>query len=450
MEYKPHPYQQQAENWVMEHPACGLLLEMGLGKTIVTLTAIKRLIYERMEVDRVLVIAPLRVAATVWAQEARKWTHTQNLRVVKVLGTAEERKQALKEDADIYVINRENVVWLVDYLQRDMWKFDMVVVDELSSFKSAKAARFKALRRVRPLVKRFVGLTGTPAPNGLIDLWAQVYLMDRGERLGTTLGGYRQRYFSEGKRNAQVVFNWVPKPGADRAIYDRLSDLCISMKAEDYLTLPPRMEHRVSVVLPPAAKAQYDMLERDLVLPLADSVVTAQTAAVVTGKLLQMSGGAVYDNAHDWHEIHRAKLDVLHELVEESQGQPMLVYYGYQHDLQRLLEEFPQARKLSTSEDVESWNAGRIPMLLAHPDSAGHGLNLQAGGHIMVWYSLTWSLEKYQQANARLYRQGQGQPVQIYHLIAEGTMDEQVMQILSRKEARQEALIDAVKARICR
>lgn len=414
------------------------------------MTAIQRLIYERMEVDRVLVVAPLRVAATVWAQEAQKWEHTRHLRVAKVLGSAAERKEALRQDADIYVINRENVAWLVEYLQRDMWKFDMVVVDELSSFKSSASARFRALRRVRPLVKRFVGLTGTPAPNGLIDLWAQVYLMDRGERLGATLGGYRQRYFTEGRRNAQVVFNWVPKPGADKAIFERLGDICISMKAEDYLTLPERMEHRVSVVLPPEAKAQYDTLERDLILPLADSVVTAQTAAVVTGKLLQMSGGAVYDSSHAWHEIHRAKLDVLHELVEESQGQPMLVYYGYQHDLQRLLEEFPQARKLSTAENVENWNAGQIPMLLAHPDSAGHGLNLQAGGHIMVWFSLTWSLEKYQQANARLYRQGQGQPVQIYHLIAQGTMDEQVMQILERKEARQEALIDAVKARICR
>ena len=448
MKYKPYRYQRQAEEWIMEHPSCGLFLEMGLGKTVVTLTAIDRLIYERMEVDRVLVIAPLRVASTVWAQEAAKWEHTRHLRVARVLGSAEERKAALREDADIYVINRENVVWLTEYLQRDLWKFDMVVVDELSSFKSAQAARFRALRRMRPRMKRFVGLTGTPAPNGLIDLWAQVYLMDGGERLGKTLGGYRQRYFTEGRRNAQVVFNWVPKEGADRAIAEKLSDICVSMKAADYLTLPERLEYRVPVVLEAAAKAKYVELERNLVLPLEGSVVTAQTAAVVTGKLLQMAGGAVYDTEQKWHEIHRAKLDALHDLVEESQGQPMLVYYGYRHDLQRLLEEFPQARVLSTAADVENWNAGRIPMLLAHPDSAGHGLNLQAGGHIMVWFSLTWSLEKYQQANARLYRQGQGKPVQIYHLVAEGTMDEQVMRVLSGKERRQDALIEAVKARI--
>lgn len=448
MKYKPYRYQRQAEEWIMEHPSCGLFLEMGLGKTVVTLTAIDRLIYERMEVDRVLVIAPLRVASTVWAQEAAKWEHTRHLRVTRVLGSVEERKAALREDADIYVINRENVVWLTEYLQRGLWKFDMVVVDELSSFKSAQAARFRALRRMRPRMKRFVGLTGTPAPNGLIDLWAQVYLMDGGERLGKTLGGYRQRYFTEGRRNAQVVFNWVPKEGADKAIAEKLSDICVSMKAADYLTLPERLEYRVPVVLGAAAKAKYDELERNLVLPLEGSVVTAQTAAVVTGKLLQMAGGAVYDTEQKWHEIHRAKLEALHDLVEESQGQPMLVYYGYRHDLQRLLEEFPQARALSTAADVENWNAGRIPMLLAHPDSAGHGLNLQAGGHIMVWFSLTWSLEKYQQANARLYRQGQGKPVQIYHLVAGGTMDEQVMRVLSGKERRQDALIEAVKARI--
>lgn len=448
MKYKPYRYQRQAEEWIMEHPSCGLFLEMGLGKTVVTLTAIDRLIYERMEVDRVLVIAPLRVASTVWAQEAAKWEHTRHLRVARVLGSVEERKAALREDADIYVINRENVVWLTEYLQRGLWKFDMVVVDELSSFKSAQAARFRALRRMRPRMKRFVGLTGTPAPNGLIDLWAQVYLMDGGERLGKTLGGYRQRYFTEGRRNAQVVFNWVPKEGADKAIAEKLGDICVSMKAADYLTLPERLEYRVPVVLGAAAKAKYDELERNLVLPLEGSVVTAQTAAVVTGKLLQMAGGAVYDTEQKWHEIHRAKLEALHDLVEESQGQPMLVYYGYRHDLQRLLEEFPQARALSTAADVENWNAGRIPMLLAHPDSAGHGLNLQAGGHIMVWFSLTWSLEKYQQANARLYRQGQGKPVQIYHLVAGGTMDEQVMRVLSGKERRQDALIEAVKARI--
>lgn len=449
MEYKPYPYQTHAERFILEHPACGLFLSMGLGKTVITLSAVKKLIEDFM-VERVLVVAPLRVAATVWAEECMKWDHLRDLRAVKVLGNAAERKEALRKSADIYIINRENVAWLTQYFTHAHvnFPFDMVVLDELSSFKSASSARFKALRRVRPFIRRIVGLTGTPAPNGLIDLWSQVYLLDRGERLGNTLGGYRQRYFNEGRRNAQIVFNWVPKPEAEEAIYSKLSDLCVSMKAEDYLTLPPCLERMVRVSLPPEARAAYDKLERDLVLPLRDTVIAAQTAAVVTGKLLQMADGAVYDGSRKAHAVHEAKLDALEDLVEAANGQPVLVYYSFQHDLQRILEKFPKARQLSTAKDVKDWNAGRVELMLAHPDSAGHGLNLQQGGHIMVWFGLTWSLEKYQQANARLYRQGQQQPVTIYHLVAEDTMDEQVMKILAGKEKRQDALIEAVKARV--
>lgn len=407
--------------------------------------------YNRFEITRVLVIAPLRVALTVWAEEAQKWDHLKHLRVEKVLGPRVARILALHREADIYVINRENVEWLVDYLQasKEKWPFDMVVLDELSSFKSAQANRFKALRRVRPAMARVVGLTGTPAPNGLIDLWAQVYLLDRGERLGKTLGGYRQRYFNEGRRNQQVVFEYVPKPGAAEAIYEKLGDICVSMKARDYLDMPDRLDRVVRVSLPPFARDAYDQLERDLLLPLAgDAVVTAQTAAVVTNKLLQMANGAVYDEARKAHAIHTAKLDALEDLVEAANGQPVLVYYGYQHDLQRIMEKFPGARQLVTQQDVKDWNEGKAPLMLAHPDSAGHGLNLQAGGHILVWFGLTWSLEKYQQANGRLYRQGQRQPVTIYHIVAEGTMDERVMRVLEGKDTRQDALIEAVKARV--
>ena len=448
MRYKPYPYQIRAHNWIIDHPAAGLFLEMGLGKTVITLSAVNELLYDRFEITRVLVIAPLRVATTVWAEEAKKWDHLKHLRVSKVLGDRKQRIAALRAEADIYVVNRENVEWLCGMYTGSSWPFDMVVVDELSSFKSAQAARFKALRRMRPHIHRLVGLTGTPAPNGLIDLWAQVYLLDRGERLGKTLGGYRQRYFNEGRRNAQIVFNWVPKPGADEAIYGLLSDLCVSMKAEDYLHLPDRFDRIVPVILPPEAKRQYDQLEHDLVLPLADGQITAQSAAVVTNKLLQLANGACYDEDRNIHRMHDAKLDALQDLIEAANGQPVLVYYGYQHDLQRIMEKFPSARQLSTAKDVEDWNAGTVPLMLAHPDSAGHGLNLQAGGHILVWFGLTWSLEKYQQANARLHRQGQKQPVTVFHLVAQGTMDEQVMKILAGKERRQDALIEAVKARL--
>lgn len=438
-------YQKQAVKWILDHPSCGLFLEMGLGKTVTTLTAVKELL-DDFAITRCLVIAPLRVAATVWQEEAAKWEHLAGLHVVKVLGSREEREAALREDADVYVINRENTAWLVDYwAKRKRWPYDMLVIDELSSFKSAKSQRFRALRRVRPHVDRVVGLTGTPAPNGLIDLWSQVYLLDRGERLGLTLGSYRARYFDPGRRNAQIVFEWVPKPGADAAISRLIGDICMSMKAEDYIELPDRIDIMAPVVLPDEARRAYDTLAKEFVLPYIGQPVTAQNAAVLTGKLLQLANGAVYKDDGNYMLVHNAKLDALEDLIEQANGQPVLVYYAYQHDAQRIMQRIPQARRLATAQDVNDWNAGRIPVLLAHPDSAGHGLNLQRGGHIIIWFGLTWSLEKYQQANARLHRQGQDRPVTVYHVIAAGTMDEKVLQALAAKDLRQEALIDAVK-----
>ena len=448
MKYKPYPYQEAAERWILEHKKCGLFLEMGLGKTVVTLTAIKRLI-EDFAVSRVLVIAPLRVAATVWAEEARKWDHLHDLRFSKVLGSRTEREAALRQDAEIYVINRENVQWLVEHqAQTKKWPFDMIVLDELSSFKNPKAERFKALRRTLPAVRRVVGLTGTPAPNGLIDLWSQIYLLDKGERLGRFIGAYRQRYFIPGHTNGMVVYNWVPVQGAPAEIYGKIADICMSMKAEDYLQMPDRIDITVPVVLPDSARTAYETMERDLVLPLRDEAITAQNAAVLAGKLLQLSNGAIYTEDREYIEVHSAKLDALEDLIEAANGEPVLVYYGFQHDKERILQRFPRAKVLYSSRDVDAWNRGEIEILLAHPSSAGHGLNLQQGGHIMVWYGLTWSLEQYQQANARLYRQGQEQPVKIYHLVTQGTVDEDVLKVLTGKAARQDALIDAIRGRI--
>lgn len=448
MHFKPYPYQQAAEKWILEHKHCGLFLEMGLGKTVVTLTAVKRLL-EDFAVSRVLVVAPLRVAATVWAEEAGKWDHLRMLRISKVLGSQTERMAALRQDADIYVINRENVPWLVNYYAPSRkWPFDMIVLDELSSFKSPKAERFKALRRTLPAVRRVVGLTGTPAPNGLLDLWSQVYLLDKGERLGKFIGKYRDEFFIPGHRNGMVVYNWVPVKGAADEIYRRLSDICMSMKAEDYLKMPDRIEINVPIRLSDSARKAYDTLERDLVLPMKDEAITAQNAAVLAGKLLQLANGAIYTEDGEYIQVHDGKLDALEDLIEAANGEPVLVYYAFQHDKDRILKRFPQAKALFSTKDVDAWNRGELPILLAHPSSAGHGLNLQAGGHILVWFGLTWSLEQYQQANARLYRQGQERPVTIYHLVTEGTVDEDVMKVLAGKEIRQNLLIDAMKARI--
>jgi SNF2 family DNA or RNA helicase len=360
------------------------------------------------------------------------------------LGSKKKRVEALNTPADVYVINRENVEWIVDHYGRS-WPFDMVVIDELSSFKSPSSRRFRALRKVLPLINRIVGLTGTPAPNGLIDLWSQIYLLDQGERLGPTITSYRNRYFVPGKRRGHIVYEWIPI--SEEVIYEKISDICISMKAEDWLDMPQRIDRTVTVTLPPAARARYKQLERDLLLPFSDGDVVANTAAVLAGKLLQLANGAVYDENHNVREIHKAKLEALGDIIEAANGKPILVFYTYQHDLHRIQKRF-SVRTLESSKDISDWNAGRIPVLLAHPASAGHGLNLQAGGNTIVWFGLPHSLELYEQANARLYRQGQKENVIIHHLVTEGTIDENVMKALARKALTQNDLMQAVKARI--
>jgi len=449
MKFIPHDYQKIAIEKIIDGPAVGLFLEMGLGKTVSALTAIKELLYDRFEVSKVLVIAPLRVAQSTWSGEIEKWDHLQGLRLSKVLGSEKQRIEALHQPADIWIINRENTEWLVDYYGRK-WPFDMVVIDELSSFKNPRSKRFRALRKVRPLIKRIVGLTGTPAPNGLIDLWSQIYLLDQGERLGKTLTGYRNRYFDPGRRNQNIVFEWIPKPFAEERIYEKISDICVSMKAEDWLQLPERIDNVIEVELPEKVKSQYKQLERDLILPLLDSDVTAANAAVLTNKLLQMANGAIYDEFGEAKEIHDAKLEALEEVVEAANGKPVMVVYAYKHDLDRIRKQLKKynPRTLDSDQDVQDWNAGKIQVLLLHPASGGHGLNLQAGGNIIVWFGLTWGLEYYQQVNARLYRQGQTERVIVHHIIAKGTMDEEVLKALTGKAATQNDLMEAVKARI--
>ena len=447
MIYQPHQYQEYATNKILSQAAVGLFLEMGLGKTVSTLTAIDQLLYNYFEVQKVLVIAPLRVAQTTWPDEIKKWRHLKHLKISRVLGTEKQRLAALQIKADIWIINRENVEWLVD-LYGKSWPFDMVVIDELSSFKSSKAKRFKALRKVRPAIKRIVGLTGTPAPNGLIDLWPQVYLLDQGERLSKTLTGYRSRYFDPGKRNRTVVFSWEPKPGAEEAIYSKLEELCVSMAANDWLQMPERIDREIKVQLPDAARIEYKRLERDLLLPFVEGDITADTRAILSNKLLQLANGAVYNEFGQVQEIHQSKLEALEDVLEAANGQPVLVFYNYKHDLARIQQHIPAARALETEKDIEKWNQGKIPVLLAHPASAGHGLNLQAGGNIIIWFGLTWSLELYQQANARLHRQGQEKSVIVHHLMSEDTIDEDVMRVLTSKDASQSALLEAIKARI--
>ncbi len=450
MKYIPHNYQKYATNKILELPKVGLLLDMGLGKTVSTLTAIDILMFDYFETSKVLVIAPKRVAEDTWSREVEKWDHLKHLRISKVLGTQKERMEALKAEADIYIINRDNVKWLVD-LFGPKWPFDTVVIDELSSFKSNKSQRFKALKKVTPLMQRVIGLTGTPTPNGYLDLWPQLYLLDRGERLGKTLTGYRERYFSPGRRNAYTVFTWDLKPGADEIIQKKISDICISMRAEDYLELPERINNNVYIKMDVKAQALYDQLEKELVLQVDQEQITALTAAALTQKLLQMANGAVYDAVNKPVHIHDGKLEALEEILEFNQ-EPVLVFYNFKHDYSRLIERFNdlKPRILETSQDIKDWNEGRIRLLLAHPASVGHGLNIQAGGHIIVWFGLTWSLELYQQANARLDRQGQTKNVIVHHLITEGTVDEDVMEALERKDLGQEAFMEAVKARIRR
>lgn len=406
--------------------------------------------FNSFEVSTVLVIAPKRVAEDTWSRETEKWDHLQHMKISKVLGSEKQRLEALRVKADIYVINRENVKWLIDY-HRDQreWPFDMIVIDELSSFKSNKSQRFKALKIVMPLVKRVVGLTGTPTPNGYMDLWPQMYLLDRGERLGKTITGYRERYFTPGRRNGYTVFTWDMKDGAEKAIHEKIKDICISMEAKDYLDLPERINNNVYVKMDSKAKQLYEKLEKDLILQVEGEDITALTATTLTNKLLQMANGAVYDTVGNSIHIHDGKLEALEEIVEFN-DEPILVFYNFKHDFERLKDFFEklEPRTLESSKDIKDWNDGKIKLLLAHPASVGHGLNIQAGGHIIVWFGLTWSLELYLQANARLDRQGQTKNVIVHHLITEGTVDEDVMKALERKETGQAALLEAVKAKI--
>ena len=446
MNFQPHPYQSVAIKQILAHTHYGLLLDMGLGKTVSTLMAIESLIYDRLEVKKVLLIAPKKVAESTWSQEASKWAQTRNLRISQVLGSAKDRELALQADADIYVMNRENVIWLCDKYKGKPLPFDMLVIDESSSFKNPQAKRFKALKR--HTFDRVVLLTGTPAPNTLMDLWPQIYLLDKGERLGRTITEYRRRYFRPDKTNGHVVFSYALNPGADSQIYGRITDICMSLKAKDYLTLPDRIDNVIEVVMSDSEKEKYKTMEKEHVLGLGqENEISALNAASVANKLLQMANGYVYDDEGNLVHIHDQKIDRLKELVDVNEGKSMLVFYNYKHDLAAIQEAFPKATELSDDNDVADWNQGKIQMLLAHPASAGYGLNLQAGGHIIVWYGLTWSLEQYQQANARLHRQGQTEPVIVQHLVTKGTMDEQVMRSLSRKEESQDALLEAIKYR---
>ncbi len=447
MKYVPHKYQQIALEKILNTPKVGLLLDMGLGKTVVTLTAIEDLIYNRFEISKVLVIAPLRVAEDTWSREADKWDHLKELRISKVLGTVSQRRRALMQEADIYIINRENVVWLTNELSSvgDSWDFDMVVIDELSSFKSSKAQRFKALKRYITRSNRVVGLTGTPAPNGLIDLWSQIYLLDGGERLGRTITGYRERYFLPDKRNQTTVFSYKPKKESEQAIYDKISDICVSMSAEDWLEMPERIDSVQHVKLSTSEFKMYEEFEKDQYMKFIQGEITATNAAALTNKLLQFANGAMYFDDGSYTITSDKKLDALAEIVDTSQGQPILCFYSYRHDCERILKKFKNAKKLCDANDIEKWNKGEIPLLLAHPAGAGHGLNLQTGGNIIVWFGLTWSLELYQQANARLYRQGQKNTVIIHHLITDGTVDARVLTSLQSKSDVQNELLDSLK-----
>ncbi|WP_368250931.1 DEAD/DEAH box helicase [Enterococcus sp. 2201sp1_2201st1_B8_2201SCRN_220225] len=448
MEAKLHEYQEYSKDWILDHPYCALFLDMGLGKSLTTLTAIDELLNTFEVIENVLVIAPLSVAEKTWSDEIEKWDHLNHLTFSKVLGSRQQRMAALDKKADVYLINRENVEWLVDHYRKD-WPFRTVIIDESSSFKSPSAKRFKALRKVRPMIERLVELTGTPSPNNLMDLWSQIYLLDQGERLGKTITAFRNHYFTPASQNGHIVYSWALLPGAEEAIYKKISDICVSMKAKDYLNLPPRTNNVIEVELSSADWKKYKELERHYVLELDESDVVASNAATLSNKLLQMANGCIYDENGEAKPIHEKKLDALERVIEESQGQPVLVFYQYKHDLSRIQERFKQAKVLDVSAgDIKKWNEGKIPVLLAHPQSAGHGLNLQAGGHIIVWFGLTWSLEFYQQANARLDRQGQQNPVIVHHLVAKGTIDEDVMKALETKEVGQEALMAAVKARI--
>lgn len=416
MKFEAKYYQNYCINRILNQSALGLLLDMGMGKTAITLTAVEQLVYDYFSVRKVLVIAPLRPALETWPTEIEKWDHTKHMSYSVVIGTKQERLGALDRDADVYIINRENVQWLVDFY-RKKWPFDMVVIDELSSFKSSKAQRFRALRKVRPYISRIVGLTGTPSPNGLLDLWPQMFLLDEGKTLGRTLTSYRDSYFVPDKRSAQMIFSWKPRPDAEAKIYEKLGDLCVSMKTADYLQLPERVDIRHEIETSEETLAIYQKLEKDMLLPYDDGDIDAGSAAILTNKLLQVAGGAAYNENGEPHILHDEKLDALDTLIEAANGQPILLFYAYRHERDRIMERHPEAVDVKNDSAVKEWNAGNIPILLAHPASAGHGLNLQFGGHIVIWYGLPLSLELYQQANKRVHRMGQKETVLIHHYL---------------------------------
>lgn len=443
MKFLPHDYQKYAIEYIKSHPITALFLDMGLGKTVTTLTAIRDLMYDAFEVKRVLVVAPLRVARDTWPDELRKWDHLKDLTCSVVVGSVAERRRALQKKADIYIVNRENLVWLYEHCKMP---FDMVVLDELSSFKNHQAKRFRAIKALRPNVKRIVGLTGTPSGNGLMDLWAEFRILDMGERLGRYISQYRNLYFKPDKRNGMVVYSYKPLPGAEEAIYHQIADITVSMKATDYLEMPELVSVVKEVSLSEKEKKRYDELKKSLVLELPGGEVTAANAASLTLKLSQMANGAIYTDGKDVAAIHDRKLDALEDLVESANGKSVLVAYWFKHDKDRIRKRM-EARELKEPQDFTDWNAGKIPVALIHPASAGHGLNLQQGGSILIWFGLTWSLELYQQTNARLWRQGQAnKTVIIQHIVARDTIDERILNVLEHKDGTQAALIEAVKA----
>lgn len=456
-----HNYQLACVEHIIKTKFCGIFLEMGLGKTVSTLTAINELMFDYCEIDSVLVIAPKRVAESVWQEEAENWDHLKHLTFSKIIGTERKRVEAIKKKANIYIISRDNIAWLCAFYGGSKLPFDMIVIDELSSFKSYKSQRFKSLRATQAYFKRFVGLTGTPAPNGLIDLWPQIYFMDRGERLGKTITAYRNKYFRPGQTNGSVVYSYSLLQDSEKLIHEKISDICISMKADDYLQMPFRTDNFIKLDLPDNLKKKYEEFEKEKVLELIDQEteiensekpveINVVNAAALSNKLLQFANGAVYDEDRCVHEVHQIKLEMLKEIVENANGQSVLVAWTYQHDRDRIMQYLKafKPRELKKPEDIKDWNTGKVQVMLAHPASAGHGLNLQAGGSIIVWYGQTWSLELYQQFNARLYRQGQQNHVIIHHLIMKGTHDEDVILALKRKNRSQSELMDSIKAKI--
>ncbi|HKL58453.1 MAG TPA: DEAD/DEAH box helicase [Sphaerochaeta sp.] len=452
MTYTPHDYQEYASRFIEEHSIAAVLLQMGLGKTIITLTAVFNLLFDSFLVHKVLIVAPLRVARDTWPAEIAKWDHLEDLRTSVAVGTTAERCSALKRKADLYIINRENVHWLIEESGFD-FDYDMVVIDELSSFKNHRAKRFRALMKKRPMVRRVVGLTGTPASNGLIDLWAQFKLLDMGARLGRFIGSYREAYFVPDRRNGQVIFSYKPAVGSEEKIYQAIEDITISMKAQDHIRMPDLISTEYKVTLSEAERKAYDGLKKDLVLQTPERQVTVANAASLSVKLLQLANGAVYTDDGVTVALHQRKLDALEDIIESANGKSVLVAYWFKHDLERITARLAKLKVpfscLDTSTSIHTWNDEKLPVGLIHPASAGHGLNLQSGGNFMIWFGLTWSLELYQQTVARLWRQGQkSETVVVQHIIAAGTVDERVMKVLSGKAQTQDALIEAVKAEL--